>query len=320
MADKNKKSYIRVSLLAAPLQAMLTTTPIFVLLGNDIRILPIIWALITLPILGLWIFNYTLQSKILAHWKYYLFSFAAVIFMTIATRHFFIDDFKVMLNGMGFGQIRQTPPLVTTTGLAVMNNAMVIVFQRLIRYREEQFRNLKNQVHPHFLFNSLNTLKILVRRNPELAESYIVNLSNFLRVAIQEDQNELISCAKDFDLATDYLSIQQIRFQDAIILEHDRRAIEEMGGMLPVLTLQSLFENAIKHNEISTEYPLQMKIYVEEGSLCVSNSRKPRKISLDQKSGSGLKNLHQRLLALGCGKLEIQSTDHLFIVKIKPKK
>ncbi|MEZ4799000.1 MAG: histidine kinase [Flavobacteriales bacterium] len=338
MGINNRKNYLRVSLLAAPLQAMVTTTPIFAILDNDIRILPFVWIMISIPILGLWMLNYQLQSKINNNWKHYIISFALVISLSIVIRHFFIDEFKLWLNGLGFGVLKRTPPLITTTTVAVMNNAMVIVFQRLIKYREEQikivgdlaevqllraneqYRHLKNQVHPHFLFNSLNTLKILVKKDPEMAENYIMKLSNFLRVAVQENQDELISLNKDIHLAIDYLTIQQMRFKDSIVLVNEIN--EEQSEMLkmPILTVQSFFENAIKHNAISNEFPLQIFLGMEDGALVVRNSIRKKVLQEDFSSGVGLKYLAERLQMLQVGALTIEETDSEFLVKVIFKK
>lgn len=338
MGINNRRNYLRVSLLAAPLQAMVTTTPIFAILDNDIRILPFVWIMISLPILGLWMLNYQLQSKIDHAWKHYLFSFGLVISLSLVIRHFYIDDFKIWLNGLGFGVLKRTPPLITTTTVAVMNNAMVIVFQRLIKYREEQirivgdlaevqllraneqYRHLKNQVHPHFLFNSLNTLKILVKKDPEMAENYIMKLSNFLRVAVQENQDELISLSKDIHLAKDYLTIQQMRFNHAILLDDRVDRVKAAQINLPVLTVQSFFENAIKHNAISDETPLHILMYLDENILVLKNEIQKKIIQEDLSSGVGLKYLKERLRILQVGDLSIEETETTFLVKVIFKK
>lgn len=235
--------------------------------------------------------------------------------------------------------INRKPPLLTGSLVAVLNNALIIVFQMLLRYRENQisivkdlaaarvsqveaqYQNLRNQVHPHFLFNSLNTLKVLVKRDPLKAEGYILKLSQFLRTTLQADKDDLVSVENDLAVGLNYLEIQGIRFEGGFRIENKLKLDESNTDQVPILTFQTLFENILKHNKVSEEDPIVIKIYQDEfGFLVVDNSIHSNWGSSEDSTGVGLENLRKRFILKGGEDINVDHTETTFSVKFKALK
>jgi sensor histidine kinase YesM len=157
---------------------------------------------------------------------------------------------------------------------------------------EAQYESLKNQVNPHFLFNSLNTLLSLVQGN-ENAERYIENLSEFMRYILKNRERNGVSLFEETEVAQQYSFLQKSRFPKKLEIEFD--VPEQYSNcIIPPLTLQMLIENAIKHNEISSEHLLRIRVYVnEEKELVIENNLK-KKIDAEPSTGIGLKNISNR--------------------------
>jgi len=182
---------------------------------------------------------------------------------------------------------------------------------------EAQHEKLKNQLHPHFLFNSLTALKSLIRKDPELAENYLVKLSGFLRFSISHNEQNVVPLEEELKFSLYYLEMQKIRFRDALVY-----AVEIPEGQLtyasvPVFSLQLTLENAIKHNRLTQEQPLSIVMrYIEPGWLMVENNIH-EKLSADPSSGIGLKNLSDRYKLLVHDDIKIENDDEFFRVYLK---
>ena len=157
---------------------------------------------------------------------------------------------------------------------------------------EAQYESLKSQVNPHFLFNSLNTLLSLVQGN-ENAERYIENLSEFMRYILKNRDRNGVTLKEETEVAEQYSFLQISRFPNKLEISFD--VPDDFSNcIIPPLTLQMLIENAIKHNEISGEHLLRIRIYVdEERQLIVENNLK-KKIDSEPSTGIGLKNIRNR--------------------------
>lgn len=176
---------------------------------------------------------------------------------------------------------------------------------------------LKQQIQPHFLFNALNVLKTLIKKQPDVAEEYLINLSDFLRASVNQNKKSLAPLHEELKICIDYMDMQKIRFGDAIDFKIDISKDEiDAGGMLPVFSLQPLVENAIKHNSFTNESPLKIRILKENGWINVVNNSQS-KSSMIESSGVGLDNLEERYKILSGDILQINESEHTFSVKIK---
>lgn len=153
---------------------------------------------------------------------------------------------------------------------------------------------LKQRIHPHFLFNTLSTLQILIEKDAEKAVGYTRRLAGFLRSSFTLTQNDVIPLATDLSFMVNYIDLQNTRFNDSIVLEVAVPDSVLKKGRLPVFALQTLAENAVKHNSFSAKNRLKISVcYNSDGRLTVSNLKSPR-YSTAETTGTGLKNLRER--------------------------
>jgi len=177
-----------------------------------------------------------------------------------------------------------------------------------------QFQNLKNQINPHLLFNSLNALTSLIEKDSEKAVQYVQNLSRYLRMVLSQSGEEAIELRTELSLLNHYYQLQRERFRDAFVLNVDIPSTAE-GLLVPPLVLQILVENAVKHNEISRNSPLVVTIKWQQGSLEVSN-RKALKSIEGASTGVGLGNIASRYFLLAKKEIEVQEDSELFKVRV----
>lgn len=181
------------------------------------------------------------------------------------------------------------------------------------KYRSE-VRLLRDQLNPHFLFNSLNVLTNLVYEDADKSADYIRNLSRFYRYVLEVQQEDLIPLSRELKFTTDYLHLQQERFgTEALQLEVTVEPRET--EMLPPLALQLLVENALKHNRASAKEPLLIELKESEGYLEVCNNLQVRSAEAEH-LGIGLSNLIRRYELLDQKTIEIKETSSHFSVKI----
>jgi sensor histidine kinase YesM len=185
------------------------------------------------------------------------------------------------------------------------------------KLREENliFQNetLKSQINPHFLFNSLNTMASLISTRPESAQLFISKLASIYRYIIENSIKDSVPLETELDFIRDYFFLYQIRDENKISL--DINIGNYAGFKIMPVSLQSLVENAIKHNKATKEEPLRISVYLEGGFVVVSNNL--QKMATQFKStGTGLKNLSERArLATGKSILVEENADS-FTVKI----
>ena len=185
------------------------------------------------------------------------------------------------------------------------------------KLREENLRykyqNLKSQVNPHFLFNSLNTLSELVYEDAERADRYIQKLSAIYRYILENEETDLIPLKQELEFVKQYFDLQKECDNGKIILELELNNTENYR-IIPV-SLQLLVENVLKHNTISQNNPLKIRIYFEDDCVIVSNSIH-RKNILEKSTKTGLLNLKERVnLTIGRS-LEVSEENNQFIVKL----
>lgn len=165
---------------------------------------------------------------------------------------------------------------------------------KLTQYQNEksvaQYLALKKQLNPHFLFNSFNSLSGLISTDTEKAEYFLQELSNVYRYNLTQSEELVVSLSKELGLIKSYIALQKIRFGDNIIFENH---IEEyqLHLLIPPMTLELLFENAIKHNVIETNKPLRICIKSVENTIEVMNNFQPKNNEYEKSFGIGQKNL-----------------------------
>lgn len=177
-----------------------------------------------------------------------------------------------------------------------------------------QYELLKQQVNPHFLFNSLNTLKAMVDSGDQMAGDFILKLSNFYRFTLESRKHDLIHVSEEMDILNAYLYLQKARFNEGIIFESSLDP-EALSTLIPPFTLQLLVENCIKHNVVSLQKPLLIKIYEADRKIIVENKVQP-KFGDQDSTGVGLKNIDLRYSHLLDKHIEITNDQNIFQVKL----
>lgn len=180
---------------------------------------------------------------------------------------------------------------------------------------QSQYESLKNQVSPHFLFNSLTAMKTLIRESPDLAGKYVDHLSQVLRYTLQSNEKKLVTLREEMEFTDSYLFLIKMRYDTNLIIETNIDKTRT-NLMLPPLTVQTLVENAIKHNEISKRNPLT--IYIKTGSddTLIVRNRIQEKLTREDGTGIGLSNLSKQYLLLGKRAVQISQENNEFIVEV----
>ncbi len=179
---------------------------------------------------------------------------------------------------------------------------------------ESELAVLRNQVNPHFLFNSLNTLMNLIETKPKVAEEYLQRLSIFYRKILENQDDQVLSLKSEIENLEEYIYLQKQRFGEALILEIelDKNLAETK---IPALTFQLLAENAIKHNVVSQSHPLVIRIYNEERQIVVKNIKAPLS-NVSVGTGTGLENIQSRYKVLFKKPIEIIDDSTEFTIKL----
>lgn len=177
-----------------------------------------------------------------------------------------------------------------------------------------QYEVLKNQLNPHMLFNSLNTLRLLVRENQDKAQDYIQELSRVLRYTLQSNESQSVSLREEMEFASAYMFLLKMRFENNLLFDLQiNKALEDYR--LPPMSVQVLIENAVKHNEISNRKPLTIHIATDDkGYLSVANDIQPKWTPISG-TGIGLANLAKRYRLLYGQDIQI-TEDKEFTVRI----
>jgi sensor histidine kinase YesM len=179
---------------------------------------------------------------------------------------------------------------------------------------KSQYETLKNELSPHFLFNSLNALKSMIREDPVKAEEYVQRLSSVLRYTVQSSESGFISLKEEMELASSYTYLLSMRYGENLHVIIDIPEKYQKLNILP-LTIQSLVENAVKHNEISRRNPLTVRIEADDSFLTVSNNIQ-MKLTDESSLGIGLPNLTQRYKLLTGKDIIVSKDADTFIVRI----
>lgn len=178
---------------------------------------------------------------------------------------------------------------------------------------------LQQQIKPHFLFNALTTLKSLIRKKPDIAENYLVQLSDFLRASFVHTDASLglTPVTEELKICHNYMEMQKVRFAQALHYRVDKSLLHcTPEQRIPTFSLQPLLENAIKHNIVTNEKPLYIEIVKKEDWITVSNNRQP-KTSIKHSTGKGIANLRERYKIISGDPIDVAKQPTTFSVSIK---
>jgi hypothetical protein len=177
-----------------------------------------------------------------------------------------------------------------------------------------KFESLKNQIDPHFLFNSLNVLSSLIEENPDNAQRFTTSLSKVYRYVLEQKDKELVSIEEELSFAKTYMNLLKMRFENSLTYEIAIENIDPEAKVVP-LSLQLLLENTVKHNVISEQKPLHIKITIEKEYLVIQNNFQKKEV-LQERQGVGLQNIINRYGIITNRKVIVAQNEDAFIVKI----
>ena len=190
-----------------------------------------------------------------------------------------------------------------------------VVQQKLIaKSANAQFESLKNQLDPHFLFNSLNVLSSLIDENPAQAQRFTASMSKIYRYVLEQKDKELVTVEEELNFAKTYCDLLKTRFEDSVSFDFNVNEKDLKSYVVP-LSLQLLLENCIKHNFATSSKPLHIKIYSENGNLFIENNLQQRE-QVKESAGIGLSNIVQRYSLLTKQNVFIEKSATFFKVKI----
>ena len=173
---------------------------------------------------------------------------------------------------------------------------------------------LKSQIDPHFLFNSLNTLSFLISSDADSAKLYNDTLAKVYRYILLNKQKDLVVLREEIEFISNYFYLLSIRYGDAIKMVIEINNIDAEGFLIPPISLQTLVENAIKHNSFDDANPLVISVSVSLNQIIVTNRLSP-KSTIEPKSKTGLANLENRYRLITNRNISI-AANQFFIVKL----
>ena len=152
---------------------------------------------------------------------------------------------------------------------------------------------LKNQIDPHFIFNSLNTLSYLISQDQQSAKRFNDTLAKVYRYILIKKEKDLVQLKEEIEFAMNFFYLLKIRYQQGLVMKIEINNIVSENYLLPPLSIQILIENAIKHNHFTEKNPLRIEVKVIEEYVTVTNNRHIKQFEI-QSSQIGLKNLSER--------------------------
>lgn len=285
----------------------------------------------TISFILFWINFYILkplQSNKKINWINFILAFAVSFFVVLILTHYLFALKKGFLPKSDIprsGHLFITKDFFLALVVIICIYVIRLVFQnqknRLeiqslkIENLQRQFDALKNQVSPHFLFNSLSSLRTLINESPEVAQEYLDQLSTVLRYTLQSNENRLVNLSDELQFVESYFFLIKLRFTKNISLVKSI-SNELLGYKVPPLALQILLENAIRHNEISKRNPLEISIATTQDRTLVVSNTINKKFAPEPGAGVGLANLSNQYRILGDRDISIRKEDQKFIVEI----
>jgi len=178
-----------------------------------------------------------------------------------------------------------------------------------------KYESLKNQVNPHFLFNSFSVLTSLIQQDKDLATDFLAQLSKMYRYMLENKESQLVSLEKEIDFLNSYIFLLKTRHEDNIKIKIDIN-LNRSEFYIPTLSLQMLIENAIKHNKFSAQDPLRIEIYNEGTDYLVIRNRVNKKNVTESTTKVGLENIKKRYDYQSENKVVVAHDSEHFTVKL----
>lgn len=331
MLNKNPRDTTRIEKLLPFILAFLL--PGITFLNNRffyenfelLELIPI-WLIISIFLLVLWYINDWFSYRNISY-KYLIIAIANlltaavfIIFISLllpdlvdtANVFSWLTSFRILLASIMFITIQQS--------LKAVKNVEILKAENL-SLKTENYKadldQLRKQVNPHFLFNSLSTLRTMIRNSDPNSEEFLINLSSFYRQMLQTHNRDYVSLEEEIKFLGAYFYLMKARHEEALSIRIEINP-QSYRYSIPFFALQLLVENCIKHNIVSVDKPLSINIYQKDTvSITVENNYQPKEQDIDSQ-GVGLTNLLARYKLLGIENgLEIYKTDNHFIVTLK---
>ncbi|HZH70330.1 MAG TPA: 2TM domain-containing protein [Flavobacteriaceae bacterium] len=257
--------------------------------------------------------------------------FLGSVMLTISTLFVIRVVHLVGINGMSFAEYFQNENLQFYFIALLITLVISLFFHAFYFYKmlqekkvKEQkiiagtasakFESLKNQIDPHFLFNSLNVLTALIDEDPERAQRFTTSLSKIYRYVLEQKDKELVSVEEELDFAATYMDLLKMRFENSVFYEIPQKVSNPETKVVP-LSLQLLLENTVKHNVVSEKKPLYIRIYEDDKFLVIENDLQKKQI-LQSRKGVGLQNIVDRFNIVTNRKVVIEENNQTFRVKL----
>jgi two-component system, LytTR family, sensor kinase len=320
-----KKSLLRYALLSTPILASYALSPVLIFDVINRSELPTIIVGMFVNISIVWSINIliTLRLQKLEKWKRYALSYLFQLLFQLVL--FLVSDFIAIRPDLAEKYLSY-PVLISISFNAViilLCNSVENAFKKNvaeIENRELKFQNseaqkqlLLRQLHPHFLFNALSVLKSLIKEKPDTAEDYSIKLSDFLRYSARASAQTLVSLREELEFTTGYIELQKVRFENTFTFSTSIPS-EALSCKVPVYSIQTLVENAFKHNYFTEKNPLTIEVTYDANKLTITNNKVSIKVT--ERSGTGLANLSQRHKLITGKEIDIVETENSFSVTI----
>ena len=273
---------------------------------------------------GKWLSSYREKEKYLLYAVFNVLVFCVLLITgTVLQRLFFpgLQLTRLMFSGSFFrlGLSAILTAIIVKIILLMRNSRSITAENQQLKnaYLASELQLLKEQMNPHFLFNSLSSLSAIVRENPEQAQKYIRDMSAVFRYALIGSHTDLVPLTDELTMLRSFAKLISMRLENAFELTINIADVY-LPVKIPHLSLQPLLENAVKHNAATAERPLRVQIEVKDGQLIFSNSL--WEIPTPEASnGMGLANLNERFRIMIHHEIEISRSDTHFIVKLPLK-
>lgn len=326
-----KNQLYKTAIISSPIMAIFEITPIFIIAKQPLHQFWLGFVFVTILTFIIWtinigiinIGNYAVKAK---YRERYILSYTfTLLFFSIIwiTSEIFHINNRSDRPSIIFPIINI---LSTNTIILIITSTIISHFKRnqldmelselKIKHLEAEQQQLVQQLQPHFLFNALSTLKSLINSNTDLAEEYLLKLSDFLRFTVSAHENAIISLKDELTFTKNYIELQQIRFSDSFFCTISIPDESLTQYSIPVYALQSLVENALKHNAFTEQTPLQMSIHLLNERLIVTNNKLSKPL-VNNSSGIGLKNLNKRYNLIVNEQISITENNETFTVELK---